>query len=1096
MNYYNDIHDKLQNFIKKYYTNEIIKGGIFFLFFGMLYLFITLFIEYFLWLEPLGRTVLFWVFIGIESLLLFRFILIPVFKLLGIRKGITDLEASRIIGTHFKEVDDKLLNVIQLKSTGLKNELLEASIEQKSKDLNPIHFRKAIVFKKNFAHLKYLVIPLLIWLIILITGNNSIFTQSLNRVVHHQTAFAPPAPFYFEVINDELKTVQEESFSLKFRTIGDVIPENMRVVYGDQSHYVTSGEDGITTFDFEFPLEDISFYIEGNSVSSKEYVLSVIPAPKITNFRMKLKFPGYLNKPIDTIGNTGNAIIPVGTEVTWIVDSENTKSVDFVMVGEVDEPKKAKKEKMEGSAGRFVISKNVRKNLSYEIRSSNDQLKDFETLRYQLDVVADEYPKIAVQSDMDSIKRGPIQFLGQLTDDYGISRLQIVAKDLSNNKQSIGRIPIDRSDFEEFFYIFPEGILLEEGHNYEVYFEVFDNDAIKGPKKTISRSFSYKNRTQQEEEFEILKEQKEGIEEMQRTKESSEALEKSMEEFSKKLKNKENADWNDKKQLEDFLERQKQYQEMMDKNAEKMKDNLDEMNDEDDPALTEKKEELKKRWDELSDYKEKEELIKELEALAEKLQKEDLLEKIDKLKEQSKQEKRTLERILELTKQFYVEKKSVQIMEKLKELSEEQMELSNEDKNTKEDQEELNKKFDSIKKDFNDLREQNDELKNPLDIFESKPDEQLIDMDMKEAEESLEKGENKEGAEGEKAKDKAKEKQKAAAKRMKELSQKMESGLMEMEMQGMEENIKDLQQILKNLLRFSLDQEELMLSFESVSSKNADFPEKLKGQIKLKENFEHIDDSLYALSLRMVKLTSKIQEDLSSAHYNLDKSLENIAENRIQQGMSNQQYTMTAANNLADLLSDMLQSMQNQKPGSGKGKGKEGELSLPDVIQKQQGMMKKMKEGMDAQKGQGKNGKEAMSGEQFQMYQEQKLLKDELQKILDEEGGGGQKGKSALSQMEELERILLEKGITDETLDRMQKLEHELLELENANMKRNKDTKREAETNERENEFRDIQDLEGSKKFRNENENLRRKRLELSPEYKKRVKEYFEQDKS
>ena len=98
--------------------------------------------------------------------------------------------------------------------------------------------------------------------------------------------------------------------------------------------------------------------------------------------------------------------------------------------------------------------------------------------------------------------------------------------------------------------------------------------------------------------------------------------------------------------------------------------------------------------------------------------------------------------------------------------------------------------------------------------------------------------------------------------------------------------------------------------------------------------------------------------------------------------------------------------------------------------------------------------------------------------------------------MEELERILLEKGITDETLDRMQKLEHELLELENANMKRNKDTKREAETNERENEFRDIQDLEGSKKFRNENENLRRKRLEVSPEYKKRVKEYFEQDKS
>lgn len=1093
MNYYNDIHDKLQNFIKKYYTNEIIKGGIFFLFFGMLYLFITLFIEYFLWLEPLGRTILFWVFIGIESLLLFRFILIPVFKLLGIRKGISDLEASRIIGTHFKEVDDKLLNVIQLKSTGLKNELLEASIEQKSKDLKPIHFRKAIVFKKNVTHLRYLVIPLLIWFIIGITGNNSIFTQSLNRVVHHQTAFAPPAPFYFEVINDKLETVQEASFTLKFRTIGDIVPENIRIVYQGQSQYITPAEDGISTFDFEFPIEDITFFIEGNSVSSKEYVLKVIAAPKITNFRMELKFPDYLNKPLDTIGNTGNAIIPVGTQVTWIVDSENTESVDFVML---DEKGDNKNEVMQGSTGRFIISKSVRKNLAYEIRSSNEQLKDFETLRYQLDVVADEYPKIAVQSDMDSVKRGPVQFLGQLTDDYGISRLQVVAKDLSNDKQSIGRIPIDRSDFEEFFYVFPEGILLEEGHNYEVYFEVFDNDAIKGPKRTVSRSFSYKNRTQQEEEFEILKEQKEGIEDMQKTKESSEELEKAMEEFSKKLKNKENIDWNDKKQLEDFLDRQKQYQEMMDKNAEKMKDNLDEMNDEDDPALTEKKEELKKRWDELSDYKEKEELIKELEALAEKLQKEDLLEKIDKLKEQSKQEKRTLERILELTKQFYVEKKSVQIMEKLKELSEEQLDLSTEETNSKDEQQRLNEKFDSIKKDFNDLREQNEQLKNPLDIFESEPDEKLIEMDMKEAKESLEKSENEEDVDGGKSKEKAKDKQRAASERMKELSEKMESGLMEMEMQGLEENIQDLQQILKNLLRFSLDQEDLMLSFESVSSKNADFPEKLKGQIKLKENFEHIDDSLYALSLRMVKLSSKIQEDLSSAHYNLDKSLENIAENRIQQGMSNQQYTMTAANNLADLLSDMLQNLQNQKPGSGKGKGKEGELSLPDIIQKQQGMMKKMKEGMDAQKGQGKNGKEAMSGEQFQMYQEQKILKDELQKMLDKEGGGSQKGKAAISQMEELEKILLEKGITNEALDRMQKLEHELLELENANMKRNKDTKRESETNEKDNEFREIQDLKDSSKFRNENEALRRKRLELSPEYKKRVKEYFERGKS
>ena len=1096
MSHYKHIHDKLQGFIKKFYTNEIIKGSIFFLAFGMLYLFFTLIVEYFLWLEPLSRTILFWLFVAIEFILLFRFILIPVFKLFGIRKGISETEASRIIGRHFKEVDDKLTNIIQLKSRGVGNELLEASIEQKSRELQPISFKRAIVFKSNAVYLKYLLVPLVIWFLVWITGNNSVFTQSLNRVVHHQTAFEAPAPFYFEVLNDNLQTIQDESYILKFRTVGELVPENIRISYEGNSYYISPGEDGVLSYTFEFPEEEIQFYMEGNAVRSKPYVLKVLAAPKITGFSMELIYPSYLNKPTDTISNTGNAVIPVGTEVKWLVSSSNTSSLDFAITDRSGANPERIEKMTEVISGRFSLTKNIERKTSYEIRSSNDYLKEYETLSYQLEVVNDEYPKIFVQSDIDSVTRGPVQFRGQLTDDYGVSRLQVVAKDKTSGKLSIGTIPVEPSDFEEFFYVFPEGILLEEGHSYELYFEVFDNDVLKGPKKTVSQTFSYRNKTLEEEEFEILEEQKQGMEEMEKSKESNEQLEKSLEEFSKRLKNKEQADWNDKKELDDFLKRQKAYDEMMDKNAEMMKENLDEMDVEDQPDLKDKKEELKKRLDEMADYKEKEALIKELEKLAEKLQKEDLLEKIDKLKEQSKQEKRTLERILELTKQFYVEKKSAQIMKKLEELSEEQLDLSTEENNSGDEQEKLNRKFDSLKNDFKDLREQNEQLKNPMDIFDSEPDEKLIEMDMKQAQESLEKSEQQEGDSKKDTDKKAKEQQRRASARMKELSKKMESGLMEMEMQGLEENIKDLQQVLKNLLIFSLDQEELMLSFEDVSSKNADYPEKLKNQIKLKEHFEHVDDSLYALSLRMVKLTSKIQEDLSAVHYNLDKSLENIAENRIQQGMSNQQYTMTAANKLADLLSDMLEGMQNQKPGSGKGKGKKGELSLPDVIKKQQGMMKKMKEGMDAQKGPGKKGKEAMSGEQFQMYQEQKMLKDQMQKLLDREGQGGQNGKSVLSQMEALEKILLEKGITRESLQRMQQLEHELLEMENATLERNKDSKRKAETNKQEQQVRDIDALNELKRSGREDELLKRKRLELSPDYKNRVKEYFEQDKS
>lgn len=1089
MSNYIHIQDKLRGFIKKYYTNEIIKGSIMFLALGFLYLIFTLIVEYFLWLRPMARTVLFWVFIGIESGLLFWFILLPAMKLLGFRKGISEIDASKIIGRHFKEVDDKLLNILQLSGNKLETDLLEASIEQKSKDLEAVAFKRAINFKKNSVHLKYLLFPLVIWLMIWVTGNNSVLTQSFNRVVHHKTAFLPPAPFYFEILNEKLETVEDKSYTLKFRTVGDIIPENIKIVYGGQSYYINNTENDVLEYSFEFPVEDVEFYLEGNKVRSQMYILNILAAPKIIDFSMVLQYPPYINQLNDTISNTGNARIPFGTEVSWHVTSQNAETLDFV--GSTDVREKMKVD----NKGAFTLSRRIQKDLHYEILSSNSFLKDFEKLSYDLEVISDEYPKIYVRSDIDSVKREPIQFLGQVSDDYGLSRLQVIAKNTSNGVQSIGQIEIGNQDLEEFFYVFPSGIILEEGSSYEIYFEVFDNDAIKGPKKKVSQSFFYRSKTQEEREQEILMEQMMGLEKMEGAKESSEKMEKDLEAYSKKLKNKESTDWNDKKELDEFLEKQKRYQEMMDKNSDTMKENLNEF-DEDNPSLEEKKDELVKRLDELKDYKEKEELIKELEELAEKLEKEDLLDRIDKLKEQSKQEKRSLERILELTKQFYVEKKSAQIMRKLEELSEEQLDLSTEELNNEEEQERLNQKFDSIQKDFKELREQNDQLKTPLDIFESEPDEKLIKMDMEDAEDLLEEALEKDSDQRKKEMDRAKEKQRKAAKRMKELSKKMESGLMEMEMQGVEENIKDLQQILKNLLKFSLDQEALMISFQDVTDKNADFPDKLKEQIVLKEYFEHIDDSLYTLSLRMVKISSRIQEDISSVHYNLDKSLENISENRIQQGMTNQQYTMTSANNLADLLSDMLQNLQNKNPGSGKGKGKEGELSLPDIIKQQQGLMKKMKEGMNPQKGQGKKGKEEMSGEQFQMYQEQKLLKDQLRQLMEKEGPNGQKGKNALQQMENLEKILLEKGIGKDALERMQQLEHELLELENANLRKNQDAKRKATTGSQIRDDRRIEELNLDNFNELDQEMLRRERLELSPSYKLKVKKYFETDKN
>jgi len=1093
MSNYSQIHEKLRKFIRKFYVNEIIRGSILFLSLGLIYFLFTLFIEHALWLGTPGRTVLFWLFVLTELFLLIRFVAIPVLKLMGLKKGISDDEASRIIGKHFHEVEDKLLNIIQLKSENTSTDLLEAGIEQKAAELKPVPFRRAVKFQANLKYLKYLSLPLIIVLGIWLTGNKSFFTESLNRVVHHQTVFLPPAPFRFEILNEELRTVEDESFTLRFETQGNVAPDVVSISYSGERYYLNRTDGGEWEYTFQYPAENVEFILQGNEVKSRPYTLDVIRAPKITDFMMTLEYPDYIRRKSSKISNTGNAEVPEGTNIKWEVSSRNADELNFWITRQNSVDDKGAAEKMiRVQDGPFVFEKSISKPIQYQVSSSNSELQNFETLSYQIEVVKDEYPKIFVRTDLDSTSRGPVNFAGQLTDDYGISRLQVIAENMETGKQSIGKIETGRSDFEEFFYIFPQGVLLDEGASYEVYFEVFDNDGINGSKRSVSQSFYYRNRTEDELEREILQEQEQGIESLEGSQEEGDDLEEEMEELSNKLKSQENLDWNDQNELDEFLDRQKKYREMMEKNSEKMLENLKEMDEEENPRLNDKKEELQERWEEMKDLRSKQDLIKELEELAERLEKEELLDKLEKLEEQSKQEKRSLERILELTKQFYIEKKSARIMKQLEKLSEEQLDLSTEEYNTAENQDKLNQKFDSIQQEFNELREQNESLKEPMPLPDTQADEKLIDMEMKQAEEELEKSEKQEGSEQKTSSKNAKEKQRSASRRMKELSNQMQSGMMAMEMQAVEENIEDLKQILKNLVTFSEDQEELMVNLEEVSDRNADFPALLKEQIKLKEHFEHIDDSLYTLSLRLVQLTSEIEKDLTNAHYNLNRSLENMSENRVQQGRGNQQYTMTAANNLADMLSGMLESLQNQQQmGSGQGSGKE-QMSLPDIIKQQQGMMQKMEQGMEKQGKTGKLGQEEMSGEQFQMFQEQQMLREKLKQLLDQQGSGGKQGKEALDAMEELERMLLEKGFTQETLDRMQKLEYELLELENASLKKKKDNKREATTNLKEYDPRKQQEILWKQLKGEEKELLRRENIRMQPNYQKKVKNYFE----
>ena len=1077
MSNFKHIQAKIKNFIRKYYVNELIKGVLLFFSIGLLYFIATLFVEYFLWLNPLGRTLLFWIFIAVEIGLFLMYILIPIVKIIGLKRGINELDASKIIGNHFPEVSDKLLNMLQLQREKDYSELIEASIEQKSKEFQPIPFKKAIDFSKNKRLVKYAFIPIIIWLLIYVTGNIPILNDSFSRVVHYNTQFEPPAPFSFKVLNNSFNVVEGKPFTVQIETVGNTIPEDVIIHFLNENYYLENKGFGKFEYTFSSINTSFDFYLRSNEVISKQYQIKSIAIPVITNMQMVLNYPEYTEKAYELIQNTGNAIVPQGTKVSWEIKTQKTTNVSF-SYNQVEAENFLHRTK-----DYFSFSKEVIESINYSIATSNKELKEYESLNFTIQVVLDEYPKIDVKSDIDSIAYGPAQFVGQLSDDYGIQKLQVVYYNINNKKKLLTHeIDVSKASFLDFYYVFPDGILIDEGVAYELYFEVFDNDAVNGSKKTKSRIFSYYNKTKKELKEEQLKEQKATIQRFSKSLEKSKKANFNIEEFKNTIQNKADINWNDTKRLEEFLKRQNQYQEMFQKQTNQLQQNLNEQSEFE--KLKEKKQQLQKRIEETKKLAKHEKLLNELKELTDKLTKEELLEKLKELTQKNKQNEQSLERILELTKRFYIEQKAHQIADNLKKLADDELKLTNEpiDENASDKQEEINNEFKKVKKDFKDLHKQNKDLKRPMNIPDTKDEIETID---KELEKALDELNNQQP-------DKTKKHQKSASKKMNELSKSMEQSLMTMEVESIDENIEDLRKIVENLIEFSFQQEDLLDRFTSSNNSHAEYPKNIKQQYVLKEYFEHIDDSLYVLSLRLVRMSSSIQKEVSDAHYYLDESLVNFTENRFNQGISNQQFVMTAANNLANSLTNLLESLMNASPSFGKGKGNSNQFSLPTIIKKQGELVDQMKKGLKKENSSKGNNKEQMNGELFEIYKQQSLLREFLKELLGKDmelhGNGFN---NVVKKMEQLEMELLEKGFTQEIIEKMQQLNYELLKLENATLEQGEDLQRKSESNELEFQNRAIDKLKLQNQYFNYNEILNRQSLPLRTIYKKKVQEYF-----
>jgi len=1098
--------------------SALLKGALLFFGIGLLYALFWVSIEHFFWISSSGRMIVFWSLVFFEMILFYKLLCVPLFKYLKIRSGISDEEAAKIIGDFFPEISDKLLNVIQLNTLPI-SELIVASIQQKTEEFGSVSFKKAVQFKENLKYMKHVALPLIIIGVVYASGGQSNLKQSLNRVVDYKTTYTPPAPFQFVVTNSALETIENQPFVLDIKVEGNVVPEQLKITFEDQTYFLKRINDQRFQFNFQNPKKDIQFQVSSGNVISNLFELKVLSAPKILNSTLLVDYPTYTKLKDQSLSSFGNISIPEGTILTWKFLTKSTDTITFFNQNSVLYFNKYD--------NKFTLSKQVFTDLLYDINTNNDQLKNFETLSYEAQIIKDRPPVIDVQQRVGNSIEEELYFYGQISDDYGISSLQLHYYPVDKANLKIIKT-ISFNETFDFTYQFPVGLDLLSDTSYELFFEVIDNDPFLGPNKSRSKIFTFLSKSENALKEKQLNEQKELVDDLENTFNTFEKQQELVDDFTKQQLQKERLNYNDQEKTQDIINRQKKQDEMIKRFNEQMKKTLEQFPDETPDTfkknLSERIEEQNKRLEE------NEKTVEELEELAKQMKQEELLDKLQKLGQQSKNKQKSLEQMLELTKRYYVSKKSEQLKSKLEDLSQEQTKQAEKSKNNKsEDQSKLNQNFNDISKELEELRKQNNSLSKPFDFPDTKQEELSIQTDQNEAKANLvEKEKSKLTEKNKNSLKKASKAQKKAAQKMKQLAAQMAQSMSDGSSMQLTEDIEMLRQILDNLLIFSFEQEDLIKQTVSVKI--------IKAQKNLRTHFEHINDSLFVVSLRQPMISQQINDEISGVYYNIDKTLSTLSEGRDYEAKSAQQYTVTSTNNLANMLSDVLTNLEMQmQPNPGQG---QGDMQLPDIIMSQEDLQKQAQEMMngnkegsqkpseksdqDSSEQSGENGKKegSNSGEStgnksdrsspsegqsetdqyfdpeessealFQLYKQQLELRQNLEKILKKEGLLDE-GKSTLDSLEKLEQLIVNQGVTKNSLEKMNALKYEFLKLEDALLKKGMSPKRQSRTNKKRFSKSNTMTEEEIKQLFGTEEILNRKALPLRQNMKKKVQDYF-----
>ena len=1085
----NKIINILEKFAKKFYLNNLIKGLFWFILFSVSLLFVLSTIENLFWLNSTFRLILLILLIISLTTFFSYYIALPVLRYFGLLREKSYKDFALLLG-NYSNTDDKILSALELFELNElnKNELLLNELSRRSNELSKINIKNFLNIKEYYKWIIGNISILAIFFTLSFTFPKQ-FINPLVRISNYNKIFPKDYGFRVNILNTNFYTESGKSFVLNFEITGDKIPKDIYILSNGNQFIPKKTLNNRYEYIFENITENTIFQIIAEDWSSDKYEIKVYNKPNIYRLVANIIYPNYTKINNEQFVNIFSYSVPRGTKIMF---SFNMKDADSLIIVNGDKLNKySVKNKLD-----YQIQ--ILKNESIQIITKSIQSPLQDTTNIYITEIPDAYPQILVQVQKDTFYIMHYYVSGSISDDYGFTKLLAIYKLTRKDSTINGKIPINISNndlIQNFNFDIDFSFLnLQPDDIIHFYLEIYDNDAIAGPKATKSREYEIKIPTKEEIQIEQSKQ-------LQAANSKFSNIQKELNDIKNELKQLENQ-W---KLERKFNYEQKQKWENLIK---KQNDIINELQN------LEQNLQLSPSYDENLEIYEKiqqiDELIKsinldELNEYLENLQKlmennELKSEDIEEFKSQNEELNKMLDRQIDLLKRLDIEKNLRETFDEFKDLSKQFDELSKKqdlDELTK--QNELKQMLEKQFEKYDSLLKENEKLSEPFKMENIESEEQTINNEVQQAEQNLQKNNQK----------KANENQKNTSQQLNDLANKLEQNL---EKQLQEENAEDataLRQLLKNVLLASFEQENLIKNLYMQNPRLSNYQDYVRKQYELQEVMKRTKDSLYMIGKRQPMVSNFIFDEINKIEKESKKAINNLNNWTFGPAAINQQNLMTSLNNLALFLSDVLQQMEQQNSMSqmnsdgamkcnnpkNTGNSSNSKPSMKTLKQLQQDLNKQMEalqKEMQNGKKQGKEISEALA----KMAAQQEAIRRAMQQMKEQMSKEGNlKNASFVQQMiedmEKTEKDLYNKNLTYETIKRQKQIEIRMLEAEKAEQQQETDNLRKSETAKNDYNSNLIKNFQYNVIKNNNFESMNRNNLNFNLYYRKKIQEYF-----